>query len=204
MFDAQLRGLKDSLLYPLAQIFKKTQPSTLTFIGLAWGLLAGLCAAIAWYPLALVLWFLNRIFDGLDGFVARVFNKKSDRGAYLDLVADFIVYTAIPLGLAWSRADPSTWAATAFLLGSFYINAISWLGLALIEAKHSAEDVKEQNIPQTGLPMPRGLMEGFETIVLFSLFLILPNQAFWLFALGASLVLISALQRLIWALRGGI
>lgn len=201
MFDQELRGFKDLLLKPLARPFRTIDPLVITGFGLILGLASAFAASLGWYIPALALWLLNRLADGLDGFIARSFNKKSDLGGYLDLVADFLVYAAIPLGLAWSRAHLNTWIAVAVLLASFYLNAITWLGLATLEAKSASKEAPE---PKTSLPMPRGLMEGFETLVLFSLFFLFPASYFWLVCLGSALVLISAGQRIFWAWRGGL
>jgi hypothetical protein len=47
--------------------------------------------------------------------------------------------------------------------------------------------------------MPAGLIEGVETIVLYSLFLIFPNALPTLLTLTTVLVLITIAQRLVWA-----
>ena len=41
--------------------------------------------------LGIILWNLNRIFDGLDGVVARIHKKQTKFGGILDLYIDFIV-----------------------------------------------------------------------------------------------------------------
>ena len=48
---------------------------------------------------ALLLFILNRLFDGLDGAVARA-TRRTDRGGFLDIVFDFAVYGAVPLAFA--------------------------------------------------------------------------------------------------------
>ncbi len=49
--------------------------------------------------------------------------------------------------------------------------------------------------------MPGGLVEGTETVVLYTLVLLAPRGAATLFALIAALVLITVGQRLVWAAR---
>ena len=49
--------------------------------------------------------------------------------------------------------------------------------------------------------MPEALIAGTETIVFYSLFLVLPNAAVPLFVTMALLVVLSAAQRLEWAAR---
>jgi phosphatidylglycerophosphate synthase len=55
--------------------------------------------------LAALLFLLNRIFDALDGTVARLRNLQSDFGGYYDIVTDFITYCMLPVGLA--LGDPT-------------------------------------------------------------------------------------------------
>ena len=53
----------------------------------------GACVAVAahlWW-LALVLWLVNRLFDGLAGATARA-SGATDLGGCLDIVADFSIY----------------------------------------------------------------------------------------------------------------
>jgi hypothetical protein len=52
----------------------------------------------------------------------------------------------------------------------------------------------------TSVTMPAGLIEGAETIVFYTLFLLFPNALVLLFSLMATLVLVTASQRVGWAL----
>ncbi len=42
--------------------------------------------------MGLFFWFLNRIFDDLDGTVTRMRGEQNDLDSYLDIVADFVIY----------------------------------------------------------------------------------------------------------------
>lgn len=201
MFDPELRGLKDRVLAPLVRALEAVSPTTLTVAALVVGLGCAVAAALGWPLVALGLWVVNRVLDGLDGLVARRFAKTSDLGGYLDLVFDFVVYAAVPLGLAWAAADPAVWAACAFLLGAYYVNAVSWLALSALEEKRLGAGSSPR---ATSLTMPRGLMEGFETVVLYIAFFLWTDGLVWLFAAGAVLVLVSAAQRVVWACKGGL
>ena len=118
MFDAKIRPLIDSSLNPIGHwlaslgLLLIMSPSRvlaglLAFIFIAFDLaIAGLCMII-----------LNRVADGLDGAVARS-TGQTDFGGYLDLVVDFIFYSAIPL--AFAIANPDHAIAACFLC------VISW------------------------------------------------------------------------------
>jgi phosphatidylglycerophosphate synthase len=193
-----LRTPKEYLLRPIAhRPFRSVHPTAITLLALGVGLGA---AAVAWqqmYMLALLLWLLNRLLDGLDGTVARMTQKQSDLGAYLDILSDTIVYAAIPLALALSVATPAAYLSVALLLGSFHLNTASWIYLAALleKRKHGATSQREM----TSVTMPSGLIEGGETIIFFCLFLLFPQAIVPLFLLMALLTLTTAAQHWRWA-----
>jgi phosphatidylglycerophosphate synthase len=198
MRDAVLRKQKDRLLAPLASSrFATIHPNWISAIALAVGVVA---AAAVWqqaYWLGLALWLLNRVLDGLDGVVARVHHKQSDFGGYLDLLLDFVVYLAVPV--AFVAAQPTSfnlWAGLA-LLASFVMNAMSWTTLAAILEKRR----RATSDRLTTIEMPTGLVEGAETILLYSLWFLLPAYVGWMFLAMAALVLFTVGQRLWWAYR---
>ena len=51
-------------------------------------------------PTAFTLFLLAGVSDGLDGFIARHFDQKSELGAWLDPIADKLLVGAALLGLA--------------------------------------------------------------------------------------------------------
>ena len=73
-------------------------PNLISLVALVFGLGAAIAAARAEWGLGLALWLANRVTDGLDGTVARVAERQSDFGGYLDILLDFVVYAAIPVG----------------------------------------------------------------------------------------------------------
>lgn len=196
MRDSMLRKQKDLLLAPLATSTMSTiHPNVVSVLALVVGLLAGAAIINQLYLYGLILWLFNRCLDGLDGVVARVHHKQSDFGGYLDLVLDFIIYLTIPISFA--IAQPSSalfWSLTA-LLSSFYVNTATWMGLSAIFEKRKIAT----NNRLTSMEMPTGLIEGAETIILYSLFCIFPGYATYLFILMAVLVFATAIQRLWWA-----
>jgi len=75
-----------------------------TLAGFAAGI-AGAAAIALGQPLSgLGLVLASRLLDGLDGAVARL-TTPTDRGAFLDIVLDFLFYASVPLGFA--IADPA-------------------------------------------------------------------------------------------------
>jgi len=62
------------------------------------------------YALALMVFTLASVSDGLDGFIARCFNQKTLLGAYLDPIADKLLLTASFVSMAILHLIPE-WLA---------------------------------------------------------------------------------------------
>lgn len=211
--DRALRPVKARVLAPLsarlAGALRGRGALPLTAAGLVVGLAAAAAAALGAFALALGLWLLNRLLDGLDGEVARRLGRADDRGGYLDLLSDLVVYAAVPLGAAAGAsgsfgghalvASPWTWPLTALLLASFYVNLGSYAILAgLLEKRGRGAAARGET---TSLLMPAGLIEGTETVLMIALMLAFPALLpLWL-GLTAALVALTAAQRAWWAAR---
>lgn len=199
MFDDLLRPPKDRLLTPFADRLGSVHPHLISVLALAAGLAAAALAADRRYGAALGCWLLNRTLDGLDGAVARAHGRQSDLGGYIDILADFIVYAAIPIALAVADPRPEVRLWALLLVGAFYLNAASWLyPAALLERKAQGAAVRHE---QTSITMPSGLIAGTETIVFYALFLLFPARIELLFGVMAALVLVTVGQRFTWAVR---
>ena len=198
MFDKFIRVPKERLLEPLAlgplRVFS---PASLTISACVAGCLAGCVAAQQNYTLALCLWLLSRLLDGVDGTLARVMHKQSDWGSYLDMMCDALVYTAVPLGLAYGAMTIEAGAAATLLFSSFYVNIISWSYLSvLLERRQQGAHARGE---LTSITMPSGLIEGTETVIFYVLFLLFPQWFIALFVVMAALVFFTATQRVWWA-----
>lgn len=202
MLDRSLRPLKDRLLEPAAGLLaRRVRATALTGLSLTVTLVAAGFAAAGWYWVGLAAWLAGRVLDGLDGLVARRRGDASDLGGYLDMLADTIGYAAVPIGVAYGVDEPNTWIAVAFLLGSFYVNTISWAYLSAVLEKRGAGATATGE--PTSVTMPPALVEGAETIVFFCIFLAVPALATWWFTVMAAMVAVNVLQRLTWA-NGGL
>ncbi len=198
MLDTPLRPTKDRLLDPLARgPVRRVPPAAISLGSLV---LAVGAAVAAWQgapAAAVALWLTSRIADGLDGAVARRNGVASDRGGLVDIVADTIGYAVIPIGIAAGIDDRTTWIVVAVLLATFYVNAVSWTYLAALLEKRGA-GAAAAGAP-TSTVMPRGLVEGTETIVFFAIALAWPAAAPVTLALMAIAVAATVVERLWWA-----
>ena len=163
-----------------------------TLAGLALGLVAAILIGLGAPGWALLPLLASRVADGLDGAVARA-SRKTDFGGYLDIVADFAFYGAIPL--AFVLADPAAnGAAGAALLAAFYVNGTSFLGFAILAEKRGMETAAQG---QKSLYYSNGLLEGTETIAFFVLLCLVPS---WFAPLAwgfAALCLLTAILRVL-------
>jgi phosphatidylglycerophosphate synthase len=198
MFDDQMRRVKDRAVTPLARLFERQPPWLFSLLGLAFGLATAVALWRQAYFLGFLFWFLNRLFDGLDGVIARRQGSQSDLGGYLDILLDFATYAIIPIGLAVGRPSSAVYLALIFLLSSFYVNAASWMYLAAVLEKRATGAPANR---LTSVVMPAGLIGGVETIVFYTLFILFPGYLVWLFSLMGALVVVTILQRLRWAVR---
>jgi phosphatidylglycerophosphate synthase len=177
VLDARLRRLidppLDRLSAPLAA--HGLSANAITVAGFAIGLAA--VAAIAWraYLPGLALLLLNRLCDGLDGAVARR-RGLTDLGGFLDIVLDFLIYSAVPF--AFALADPAANAlAAAFLIFSFIGTGSSFLAYAIMAAKRG---VATELRGRKSLYYLGGLTEGSETILAFVLACVWPALFPWI------------------------
>ncbi len=200
MLDLRLRPVKDRLIDAGARrIAPIVGPGAITLAALAVTFGAAGAAAAGLSALAVVCWLIGRVLDGLDGPVARERGEASDLGGYHDMLADTVGYVALPLGVAYGLDTRSGWIAVAVLLGTFWVNGMSWTYLAAVLEKRGAG--ASTTGETTSVTMRPALIEGTETIVIFSAFTAFPDLAPWIFSAMAALVAVNVIQRLRWATR---
>ena len=198
MFDIRVRRLVDPVLERMADLAVRNRISadTLTTAGCIAGLSAAGCIATGAVLTGLTLFLVGRCLDGLDGTVARR-TGPTNRGGFLDIVLDFLVYATIPLGFA--ILDPAANAlAACTLLASFLANGTAFLAFALMQERGGSSA-----LPRGGKAFHylAGLAEGTETIAAFSLFCLWPSAFAPLAYAFAALCAISAAARIVLAWR---
>lgn len=141
-----------------------------TVIGFLIGISALPLLAFEHYWLALLAILLNRLLDGLDGTIARL-TQTSDRGGFLDIVLDFLFYSAVPLGFALANPAENALAA-AVLIYSFIGTGSSFLAFAIFAAKRQ---ISSSVYPHKSFYYLGGLTEATETILVFTLMCLVPT-----------------------------
>ena len=200
MFDHRLREQLDAPLTAIAARLDRPwiTPDRLTLAGLVVGLAsAGLAASQLW-AWALAAWWVSRLLDGLDGPLARRRSggPGSPAGGFLDITADFLVYGATVVGVAvgtvGSAAAVTDWLPFAAVLLAYYLNGTAFLAFSSIAERtgHRLDDGRS-------LSFLGGLAEGAETIVVHSLWLLLPAIAGPIAWVWAGVVGLSAGHRVV-------
>jgi phosphatidylglycerophosphate synthase len=171
MLDSKVRELIDK---PLDIIGRKLDfigltPNSITAFGFFCGILSILFIANNDLNYGLLFLCLNRLSDGLDGAVARA-SKLSDFGGFLDIVADFIIYSGVVF--AFAIKDQSEALYAAFLIFSFIGPITSFLAYAIIAAK---KDINTSKRGVKSFYYLGGICEGTETAFVLMLICVLPN-----------------------------
>ncbi|MBG6226649.1 phosphatidylglycerophosphate synthase [Arthrobacter sp. CAN_A2] len=211
MFDTRLRRVLAPALERAAALLDVPwiSPNRLTGANLVLGLAsAGLAAAQLWVP-ALIAWLLCRLADGLDGPLARRrAHPAADRvhagsprhmsdtgqGGFWDICADFVIYGATVLGVAVGATAgfDAPWLPFLLVLFAYYINGSAFLAFSSIAEKTGRTIDDGRSLSFLG-----GLAEGTETVIVHSLWLLLPFVAWQIALVWAVLVCISAAHRII-------
>jgi phosphatidylglycerophosphate synthase len=176
MFDPLMRRVIDPVVNPIGGAIARTGlgANAVTLIGLAIGLGGAVALAYRQEEVALACILINRLFDGLDGAVAR-HGRRTAFGGYLDIVADFVFYSGIVFGFAVGRPDHAI--AAAFLIYSFIGTGGSFLAFAILAAQHGLTTMRRGH---KTFYYAAGLAEGTETVSVLVLICLVPAWFDWI------------------------
>ncbi len=191
MFDARLRPLIDPPLNAVGRWLaaRGAGANAITLSGMLLAIAAAWTISDAHHLAGLALILANRLFDGLDGAVARQ-RGMTDFGGYLDIVGDFVFYVAIPVG--FGLAAPENLLPALVLVASFALTGISFLAFATLAAKRGIETTAHG---RKSFFYNTGLAEGAETILVFVTMCLMPHRFALIAWIYAALCLITVVQR---------
>lgn len=195
MFDKNVQSILKPAFAVVAKVAVKTglTANSVSVIGFIIGLAAAISIAFQSYALGVVWILVSRIFDGLDGAVARITNT-TDQGGFLDISLDFLFYGAIPLAFAFANPASNALPA-ATLLAAFLGTGSTFLAFAVIAEKRG---MHSSNLPDKSFYFLGGLTEATETISIFVAMCIWPAH-FAVLAYGfAVLCCITIATRIYW------
>ncbi len=134
-------------------------PNTLTIIGFLAMCVIGVILAAGQFALGGILIILAGIFDALDGSLARLTNRVTVFGAFLDSTTDRFAEGALFLGILY-------WFLQHGVVYVAYLIYLALLGSLMVSyARARAEGI--------GLQMKEGMMTRFERIALLIIGLVL-------------------------------
>ena len=168
MIDSKLNNFLRPTLNGIAKFLIKFgfKANFVTFLGFFFGLCCFYLIIKSLFLEAIIFLFLNRLFDGLDGAIARL-TGETDIGAFYDIILDFIFYSLFPI--AFIFVDLNYSYPICFLLLSFVATQTTFLASAWVIEKNkiSISDGHKKSFFYSG-----GITEGFETIICFTLMLL--------------------------------
>lgn len=192
MIDARITPWVQRLIQPLVSYLssKNVTANQVTVVGFLLGLFAVPMILLSCWQAALFFIALNRIFDGIDGQLARQQQNSSSAGGYLDICLDFLFYASIPL--AFGLAEPQLWGPAALVLMLAFIGTgSSFLAFA---AAAETYQLQRPQFSNKSFYYMQGLTEGTETIAVFVAFCLWPEYFPWLaygFALACFITIIT-------------
>jgi phosphatidylglycerophosphate synthase len=188
MIDQPFRSWLSGRVNLLLSIYQRAglSPNAVTILGLIFGVFAAFATAIQSNYLAIILWWLGRIFDGTDGIYARSINRTSNFGGYLDIVADMLAYSLMIIGFAFAK--PELGILWSLVLVGYVLCITSALSLGSLERRQGIG-----NQDNRSLKLAAGLAEGGETGICYTLLLLLPDYSLtigwiWLMILASTVV----------------
>ena len=190
MLDTAARRLTGPVLDRVANRIAAAgvSPTAITVVGWLAGIAACIAVTRAAWGVALILWLMNRLLDGLDGAVARNVGP-TDLGGFLDVVADFSIYSGFVLAVALEV--PGARLACVALLVAYYISGTAFLALSSILERRQLEQHRDGR----SLRFVGGLAEGTETVIAYTLITLLPHHAETIIWVFTAAVAITAIQR---------
>jgi CDP-diacylglycerol--glycerol-3-phosphate 3-phosphatidyltransferase len=183
LLHARLRGALDPLVRVLVRL--GVSPLALTLAGLVLSMLAGVAVLADRSVLAGLLLLAGGLCDTMDGPVARLTQRQTKSGAFLDSTIDRYSEVAIFLALAWRfRGEPTLVAVFLAITGSLLVSY----------ARARAEGLREEcrigllERPERLVLLIAGLFVGWNAVV----------AVLWLLAV---LTHVTALQRILYVAR---
>lgn len=174
MLDSKVTPYIKPVLRPIIRTLDglNVSPNHITILGFLVGVIAVPCIIFGLWKSALLCIILNRVFDGIDGELARHQQSSTSAGGFLDICLDFLFYASVPL--AFGLANPTEWGAPAMvLLATFIGTGSSFLAFAIAAEKFNIDRPQFAN---KSFYYMHGLTEGTETILVFIAFCLWPQH----------------------------
>ena len=141
--------------------------------------------------IALFVFLLGRILDGVDGIIANK-TRITEFGGFIDIVFDLISYSLVPL--AFILKDNSNAIFGSILLATFFGTSSAFFGIAIFENNKFIKRNPEKSFYHVG-----GFMGGAITIFFLSLMLLFPEKFNFLALIFSVLCILGTIERIFYA-----
>jgi len=187
MIDTKLRGVMQPHFNKIGYVFLRCglKPNTITWIAFGVGILSGLLTSLDMRFLAFGTLWISGLLDVIDGTVARLSNKSSVKGAYMDLILDRMVEAAFILGFTFLA--PQGYLAYIIFLISVIFNFSTFIVAGALF----------RNTGLKSMHYDIGLIERTETFIVFSSMLFLKEYAFLILTVFSILIILTGIIRFI-------
>ncbi len=145
-----LNKKKDTLtnwVKPIARIFSRINPNTVTVLALVFCIAAGLYFAAGNLVIAGFMLLLGGFFDVLDGAVARENNRVTKFGGLLDSVLDRYADAAVFLGIMWGGLA----AFPPYIENDWFIGGLALTGSLLVSYTRARAEAGGTGVLNIGL-----------------------------------------------------
>lgn len=191
MLDTKARKYFDNLFNYSAQVFLnlKLKPNHITFTALIIGVLASFTYYFDYKLLSLVLLWFSGYLDAVDGAMARKIKLISKKGTLLDICFDRVV--ELLFIVVFALKHESALFALLCLTCSIVMSMSVFLTSGMLMENNSKKSFRYQ----------AGLMERTEGFIMFTAMILFNHIIKELTVLYAVLVLFTAFQRLMEAIK---
>ena len=141
--------------------------------------------------IALFVFLLGRILDGVDGIIANK-TRITEFGGFIDIVFDLISYSLVPL--AFILKDNSNAIFGSILLATFFGTSSAFFGIAIFENNKFIKRNPEKSFYHVG-----GFMGGAITIFFLSLMFIFPEKFNLIALIFSVLCILGTIERIFYA-----
>lgn len=206
MLKANYPRITSRISRKIGKIFSRipVSPTAWTLLSLVFGFLCFLALLYKDMLLGLILFVICGFLDAIDGAVARVMRKVSDKGGYLDGIIDRINEGFLLVGLMFFGL-PDFMFFNLKTPAYLWISLLLFFGSILVSYSRAYAAEKKVIIDEETLKKIPGILERPERLVLVGIGIILyfikPVYLTYVIVLAFFLSLITFLQRVIFVMR---
>lgn len=196
MLDESLRRGLSRLASGPAKVLQRlgVTPNQVTVAACLVGLTAAGIVTAGYLWAGAIVWVASRILDGYDGLLARLSNRATLFGGYLDITLDMFAYSAMAVAFAFAMPDDRLF--WLLVLTGYVMSITTTLALSSL-----LERANRQLPGNRAIQFTPALAEGGETSIVYVLIGIVPGLSRPVLVTWIVLLAISVVSRTIFARR---